>query len=409
MRRNEPSPRAVEGSPRAPDPRHGPSWHRALPWLLSLAVHGALLLWWASLPEPPPPERDEPDLRPIELVELPAVASLPTPVPEPEPTDEPEPTPEPTDEPEPTPTDDRPPPTSPRPPDGGRRGDPSAPPTSSDPATTDPTPPDGEPSGSVSLLGLRGSSRSSSAAPSLRPELSPPPSLQRGQVVRKVAADASSGSGARDGNPRSLSEAGFRARRNGSQVFRDKAGRFKATLKADGRVVFQDLPVAVGRDPVTNVPKMAMPGLAEGLRAASGQELYQQEKKRLLEETFELRLALAVAFAKDKVDRRLKSLYRELLKLWQDDGTSEAARRRALFERWDECEEGLPVALPGFSGAASSELDELRRTGGEQARETIERFIRTQLPAGSPQAYTAEELRRLNAGRRSRGRFAPYR
>lgn len=382
-----------------------------LPWLLSAAVHVAVLAWWASLPEPAPPKRPTvDDLRPIELVELPAVATVPAPEPEPAEPSEPEPA-EPTEPSEPEPT--QPDPSVPRSPstapprttDEARAGDPTAPP---DPSLPDLSTPD-EPGG-VALLGLRSGSRESRAAPSLRPDLPPPRSpLGRGRVASEVAAAGSSGDVMRDGKPRSLAEAGFKTRRDGSQVFRDTAGRFKATLKADGRLVFKDMPVAVGRDPLTGAPKMGMPGLAEGLRAASGQELYQQEKRRLLEATFDLRLQLAVSFAQDKIDRRLKSLYRELLDQWQDQGRTQAERRRALFQRWDECEEGLPVSLPGFGTASTSELDDLRRTAGAQARETIERFIRRQLPAGSPQAYTADELRSLNASRRSQGRFEPYR
>lgn len=399
VRRTEPPPRAAEGSPPRREPR------RVLPWVLSVVLHAAVLAWWASLPEPPPKERvTEADLRPIELVELPEVVEVPEPEvqPEPAPTEPPEPEVQPEPGTEPLPPDARTP--TPRRPDASRAGDPAGDPTTpTEPATDEPT-------GGVSLLGLRSGSRSASAGTSLRPSLPAPAAIGHGRVVREVAGASTAGEVRRDGSPRSLAEAGFRTRRNGTMVFRDHTGRFTATLRPDGRLKFRDMPVAVQRDPMTGAARgLAMPGLAEGLRAASGQELYHQEKRRLLEETFELRLALAVAFAKDKVDRRLKSLYRELLALWHDEGTSEAERREALFRRWDECEEGLAVALPGFDGAATSELDALRRSAGEQARETIERFVRRQLPVGSPQAYPDEELRRLNAGRHSRARFEPYR
>jgi hypothetical protein len=374
---------------------------RALPWLLSTAVHVAVLAWWASLPEPPPRVvQADPDLRAIELVELPPVIEV---EPEPPRADEPPRTDEPpsADEPPTAPVDRAVPrrPTGPRLP-----SEPTGPEVPSEP--TGPEVPS-EPGG-VAIVGLRDGSRSSSTGPSLRPSL-PPPRVGRGHVVREVGAEGPPASTSHDGKPRSFAEAGFRTRRNGTQVFRDATGRFTATLGADGRIKFKDMPVTIARDPMTGAMKgIGMPGLAEGLRAASGQELYIQEKRRLLEETFELRLQLAIGHARDKVDRRLKSLYRELLEQWQDEGESAADRRAALFQRWDECEEGLPVALPGFSGAASSELDDLRRSAGEQARDTIERFIQRQLPAGSPQAYTDEELRHLNAKRRSRARFAPY-
>lgn len=360
-----------------------------------------MLAWWASLPEPPRRLVEvEPDLRPIELVELPPVieAELPRPEPEPPPDEEPA-------------TDELPipaPPSEPAEPTGRPKG-PSAP--TEPEAPTEPVGPavPTEPStGAVSLLGLRDGSRAAGPSGSLRPALPPPP-VGHGRVTQRVGAQGPPTAAFGDGTPRSLAEAGFRPRRNGSHVFRDPTGRFTATVGADGRVKFRDMPVAVRRDPITGAPQgIAMAGLAEGLRAASGQELYNEDKKRLLEQTFELRLQLAVSFAQDKIDRRLKSLYRELLEDWNDTSRSEAERREHLFERWDECEEGLPVTMPGFADAQSSELDDLRRSAGAQARETIERFVRRQLPAGSPQAYTDEELRRLNAARRSRARFAPY-
>lgn len=388
------------------DRRRGPRWWA--PWLVSGALHLAVLAWWASLPEPARRVGgSELELRPIELVELPpAIAEEPMPS---EPATAEEPTLNPA-EPEP------PPPVEPDEPSSGSRR-PRGPTTPTEPATpTEPIEPTGpdvptEPpsTGGVSLLGLRGGSRTAGAATgSLRPELSPP-AVGTGRVARQVGSQRPAASVFDDGKPRTLEEAGFRTRRNGKRVFRDDTGRFTATLLPDGRIKFRDMPVAVSRDPLTGAAKgIGMPGLAEGLRAASGIELYQQEKKRLLEATFELRLQLAISFAQDKLDRRLQSLYRELLDSWTDASNSEAERREALFRRWDECEEGLPVALPGFADADTSELDDMRRSAGAQARETIERFVRRQLPEGSPQAFTAEELRRLNASRRSRARFAPY-
>ncbi len=396
MRRPLPPPR-----PSAEEDRR-----RTLPWLVSAAIHVAVAVWWATLPEPAPRERaPEPSLRPIELIELPTIAQAPTvetppPIAPPD-TPPSEVTPAPPPE---APAADPSTPRAPRAPGvSGNAAGPSS-------AAVDPpaTPlPGGV--GGLALSGLRDQSQPSTQSTSRRPSLPPPPRLGGSQVVRRTGAAGLDAVPRRDGPVRSLGEAGFRPRRNGKLVFRDTAGRFKATLSADGRVHFKDLPVAIGRDPNTGRVKMGMPGLAEGVRAAQGQELYQQEKRRLLEETFELRLRMAVDFAVDKIDRRLASLYRELLEQWGKSDRTDAERRVDLFRRWDECEEGLSVRLPGFDGAASSELDDLRRSAGEQARETIERFIRRQLPPGSPQAFTEAELRRLNASRDSKARFSPYR
>ncbi|MCA9711411.1 MAG: hypothetical protein KDK70_36570 [Myxococcales bacterium] len=385
--------------PSPPQPASGDDRRRVLPWLLSAAIHAAVLAWWAWLPSPPSPPAEVSVFAPVELVELPAPDPWSPPA-EPEP--EPEPAPA---EPEPAPDSSAgaEPPEPSSEPAGPRRPSRPAPGPDEPSPSVDPDPEPSSGAGAVSLLGLRGHSRSP-ASPVLRPQLPPPVG---GRVVRRVGADRPGPSAAFDGPPRSLAEAGFRKRRGGKQVFRDTAGRFTATLQPDGRVRFRDLPVAVGRDPQTGQVQMGMPGLAEGLRAASGQELYQEEKRLLLEQTFDLRLQLAIGFARDKLDRRLRSLYRELLELWSRDDLGEAERRTAIFERWDECEE-LPVSLPGFESVTSSELDQERHAAGLQARETIERFIRRQLPEGSPQAYSPQELRRLDARRRSRAHFAPY-
>ena len=90
----------------------------------------------------------------------------------------------------------------------------------------------------------------------------------------------------------------------------------------------------------------------------------------------------------------LRSLPRELEKMWRDDTRSLADRRRLLFERWDECVD-------------AREDSEAARVGA-QARATVLSFIRTRLPAGSPDAYTQAELVALNARRVSRVPFAPY-
>ena len=105
-----------------------------------------------------------------------------------------------------------------------------------------------------------------------------------------------------------------------------------------------------------------------------------------------------------------------------------------LFELWDEADEDEtdvdeprepqtisfgamtadldPDARPPVAAPAdrlSANADARRRSAGEQARRRIEAFIRTMAPRGSAHAFTNAELERLNARRRSRQRFDPYR
>jgi hypothetical protein len=70
-----------------------------------------------------------------------------------------------------------------------------------------------------------------------------------------------------------------------------------------------------------------------------------------------------------------------------------AERREILFRIWDE--------------AAEPDDRELGDAGAH-ARKIIERFVRAELPAGSADGFSDEELARFNA-RRARGpRFDPY-
>ena len=45
---------------------------------------------------------------------------------------------------------------------------------------------------------------------------------------------------------------------------------------------------------------------------------------------------------------------------------------------------------------------------GRRARAVVIAFIRARIPEGHPDAYLPAELDRLNGGRRSVERFAPY-
>jgi hypothetical protein len=70
-----------------------------------------------------------------------------------------------------------------------------------------------------------------------------------------------------------------------------------------------------------------------------------------------------------------------------------AARKQAVFEMWDECADTGPDTIVA-AGAA--------------ARARLESFVYQTLPAGSPGAFTAADLARLNAHRQSHAAFAPY-
>ncbi len=201
---------------------------------------------------------------------------------------------------------------------------------------------------------------------------------------------------------RSLGDAGFARDDKGNMVYREPAGHFIATLLPDGRVRFKE------RFPKPTKTQIRLPDLYRRIRKAQGGELWARDKALLLERTFELRLAIAIEFAERNIDRRIKALYRDLLDIWSASERPAVARRKTLFERWDECDDTMKVALPGFEGSQHSRIDALRQGAGRRARDEITGFIRKHLAKGTPEAYASDELAELNQRRVSRERFAPY-
>jgi hypothetical protein len=226
--------------------------------------------------------------------------------------------------------------------------------------------------------------------------------------------------------PRSLAEAGFKPKADGTWQFRHPKLPFKARLHPDGRVEFRDQPgrvtaCALGyctdgskRERKPGEPLGPPIGIAidhwtpyDALRKASGQTLALKEKKALLDQTRELRRNLAIKWAKEQLDKRLRVLDADLDRIWRDETRPATMRRRTLFEIWDDCEDAPGVPLPKDLGRIEA-IDDARGVAAARARRTVLEFVRRRLPFGTPSAYTAEELERLNARRRSRARFDPY-
>ena len=77
-----------------------------------------------------------------------------------------------------------------------------------------------------------------------------------------------------------------------------------------------------------------------------------------------------------------------LAALWEDAARAPVEKRQLIFQIWNEA------------------VDPERPEPGAAARAAIERFVREQLPAGSPDAFTDQELARFRAA--SGGAFVPY-
>jgi hypothetical protein len=118
---------------------------------------------------------------------------------------------------------------------------------------------------------------------------------------------------------------------------------------------------------------------------------YGARKRELLEATFDERAARGGEFLTEQLLRSGQLMLRNLEQLWASTRDPDA-RRRMLFAMWDECAEG-----EGALGEA-----------GERARAIVIGWIRSHLPAGSPDAYTADAIESLSRIRSSKQAFAPY-
>lgn len=165
---------------------------------------------------------------------------------------------------------------------------------------------------------------------------------------------------------------------------------FVARVLPDGTVRFTDRgPIQFDRG-LGGPPETLGAGfrfdISERMERRRGNDPHYAERMWFLEETAELRERLVREHQAQTARVGLPRVRAQLTRLWEGRGSA-PARRRALFAFWDELAD-----------------DEM----GEAARELVVDFVREQLPAGSAEAFSPEELRRLNGARASRAPFAPY-
>jgi len=118
---------------------------------------------------------------------------------------------------------------------------------------------------------------------------------------------------------------------------------------------------------------------------------FASRKLKILDDTREERAALATVHHDEDVGRSSELMLRNLEQLWRTT-PDPRARREALFQLWDECDEAT-----GPDGEA-----------GQRARAMVIGWIRTKLPRGSPDAYGADEIGTRSARRTSIQPFDPY-
>jgi hypothetical protein len=135
--------------------------------------------------------------------------------------------------------------------------------------------------------------------------------------------------------------------------------------------------------------------VTDSIMRAAGQDPYRAQRMKMLDETREQRMTLAVRDRTARREGELAALPTELRNIWKDGARSAKERRQLIFQLWDECQES---AEGEAEGAAA----------GARARRGIVLFIREHLAEGSLEAYPKEELATLNLARQSRQRFDPY-
>ncbi len=118
---------------------------------------------------------------------------------------------------------------------------------------------------------------------------------------------------------------------------------------------------------------------------------YASRKLKLLDTTRDARAQIGSTHRAEQRDRASELAQRNVQALWQAT-VDPAQRREALFAMWDEC-----VETEDADGEA-----------GERARAIVMGWIRAKLPAGSPGAFSTDEIAKLDAARTSRQHFAPY-
>ncbi|MBK9031482.1 MAG: hypothetical protein IPL61_09130 [Myxococcales bacterium] len=133
--------------------------------------------------------------------------------------------------------------------------------------------------------------------------------------------------------------------------------------------------------------------LTDYVMRKGGIDPYASAKRDFLERTRAERLELRAADEARQLKGALATARAHAARAWARADLDAAARRIALFELWDDAAEDGPPALVA---------------AGDAARLGVLGFIRSHLPAGSPDAFTAAELATLNARRLSKQPFAPY-
>ena len=180
---------------------------------------------------------------------------------------------------------------------------------------------------------------------------------------------------------------------------KDPAGRYRGRrpgyrfdIDDEGNLHFDPSP-AVSPEAAVGLGVAMAFDVAEALVRIGGLDPCAYDKVAVEDVTTPLRERLARGHRGFVLSQAASQVKSELEALDQRTDLTPAALHETLFRRWD--------GLPEDQGALEDEKT-------AQARAQIMKFAAHRFPAGTAAAFTAEELERFNAQRRSHQVFSPY-
>jgi hypothetical protein len=132
--------------------------------------------------------------------------------------------------------------------------------------------------------------------------------------------------------------------------------------------------------------------VSDAFMRSHGQDPYASKKLEYLDSTRDERVQIGTKYKQQQLAQSTQLMRRNIEVLWAHTADP-AARKQGLFELWDDCAETGDPALV---------------EGGRAARRMVVGVIRARFPAGSPLAFTADELAHFNRKRSSKATFSPY-
>jgi hypothetical protein len=175
-----------------------------------------------------------------------------------------------------------------------------------------------------------------------------------------------------------------------------RGGEFDAKVARDGSVTITDganVRLGARKGPPPDGPPVVLSfDVTDAMMRRHGQDPYASAKLKFLDRTRDERVEIGLAFKKDQLAHIAPMMRANIARAFVMFADP-ARQKRALFELWDDCAE-----------TGTEDLLE----AGTVGRALVLGAIRKRFPAGSSDAYTADEIAALSRGRTSKAVFAPY-